>query len=239
MSKLLAIILTVFLGLPAFADVIKLTTQNTITFRGAVTMASVTEAEVKLAALVAARGKSPYPIYLVFDSPGGSIVAGDNFIQFAKTVPNLETISIFSASMAAGIVQALPGTRHITKNGVLMFHRASGGFEGYFETGEIESQLKFWKSIVLNMELVNANRLGLPIAEYKQKVVGEYWVYGKDAVQDKAADKLVDLICTPELISKREVTASAGMFGPSSEVYSGCPLIGGPIPKSTKEEVEN
>lgn len=239
MSKVVAAIITIFLGLPAFADAIKLTTLNTLNFRDAVSMASVTEAEVKLAALVAQRGKSPYPIYIVFNSPGGSIVAGDNFIQFAKTIPNLQTISIFSASMAAGIVQALPGARNITKNGVLMFHRAAGGFEGYFETGEIESQLKFWKSIVLSMELVNANRLGLPIAEYKQKVVGEYWLYGKDAVQEKAADSLVDLICTPELINKREASTSAGMFGPSTEIYSGCPLIGAPIPKVKKEELED
>lgn len=204
---------------------IQLTTANTINFRGEVSMESITTAMLKLTELNKQRGRAKYPLYLVMDSPGGSIFAGDAFIQFVRTIPNVHTISLFAASMASAIVQANPGNRYVTRNAVMMFHRAKGGFEGQFEEGEVEQQLKLWKSIVLNMENTNADRIKIPLADYKAKVKDEWWMYGKEAVEQKTADVVVDVVCTPELIEKREIMLLMSMFGSAKAVFSACPLF--------------
>lgn len=215
---------------------IVLTTQNTVVFRGTVDGGSITVAQMELVKLVKARGQAKYPIYLVLDSGGGSIIAGDAFIQFAKTIQNLETISIFAASMASGIVEALPGRRLITANGMMMFHRAKGQFEGQFEEGEVESQLALWKTVVRNMEQVNADRMSLPLAEYKAKVVNEYWLYGKQAVTEKVADAVIDIACTAPLIESRTTILVRSFFGSATLNFSGCPLFRAPVGVEQEEE---
>lgn len=217
---------------------IVLNTSNTVLFRGPVTGASVTKAQLNLVEAVKTRGSGKYPIYLVLDSPGGSIYAGEAFIAFARTLPNVETISIFAASMAAGIVESMPGKRHITPGGILMFHRASGGFEGQFEEGEVESQLALWKQIVRTMEGRNASRIGISLEAYKAKVVNEWWLYGADAVTQKGADKISTIVCSQALIDKREVVVSQMFIFTVKSVYSGCPLFRGPLPDATEEEEE-
>lgn len=230
------------LSTTAFAEQIQLTTANTVTFRGAVGGTSVTQAQIDLQALVTARGDKKYKIYLVLDTPGGSVVAGDAFIQFAKTIRDLDTISIFAASMGSAIVEGIPGTRYITQNGVLMFHRARGQFQGQFETGEVESQLNFFKSVVRAFETINATRMGLSLEAYKEKVKDEFWVYGNDAVVAKAADKQIDIVCSDTLVNAREIVLVENMFGAAALEFSKCPLLRAPIPKldtpGTEEEEE-
>lgn len=230
MNKLLLAAL-LFFSVPSIAEDVILTTQNTVTIRGAITGTSVTVAMLDIATQVVRRGTQKYTIYLVLDSPGGSIVAGDAFIQFAKTIPNLDTVTIFSASMAAGIVEALPGRRLITENGILMFHRASGQFEGQFEDGEVESQLRLWKSIVRAMEIKNATRMGMGLQEYKDKIKDEYWLYGTEAVEKKGADAQVDIKCTPQLVKQKVRVFVESFFGSGEVQYSGCPLFRAPLKK--------
>lgn len=172
--KILVTMLIALLPLLSNAAQLNLTPENTVTYRGEINSASATAVMLELQRLSDERGKKDYPIYLVLDSGGGSIYAGDFFIQYMRTLKNIHTISIFSASMAAGIVEAVEGRRYITRNGVLMFHRAKGSFDGQFEEGEVESQLRLWKAIVLNMESINAARCGLPLADYKDKVKNEW-----------------------------------------------------------------
>ena len=166
-----------------------------------------------------------YPIYLYLNSPGGSIYQGLRFISFAKTINNLHTITEFSASMAAAIAQGLPGKRYVVENGVFMFHRARGGFQGQFEDGELESRLKMWKKIVRNMEKMQAKRIGITLKEYKTRRVNEWWVYGDDNIKQNTADGMVEVRCTPALISKEHKVVVRSMFGTREVTLSGCPLV--------------
>lgn len=206
-------------------DIINLDLNNTVNFRGVVDSVSVTKAILELSELDTLRGSKDYPLYLVLDTPGGSIEDGNDFIQFAKTIKNLHTVSIFAASMGSAIVEALPGDRFITQNGTLMFHRARGGFRGQFNDGEVEQQLAFWKSVVTSMEQENANRMGISLEDYKQKVVNEWWIYGKDAVNQNAADKVVSLKCSKELIEAEEVVPVQLFVFSVDAIYSKCPLL--------------
>ena len=65
-------------------------------------------------------------IYIVVNSPGGSVTAGMKFITFANGIDNVKTITITAISMGSAIVEALPGERLIVPNATFMFHRAAG-----------------------------------------------------------------------------------------------------------------
>lgn len=211
------------------ANTILLTPANTVNFRGVVEAGSTTRAIGELVRLDRARGKKNYPIYLVLDSPGGNIYDGLNFIQFLGSLKNVHTISLFAASMASAIVEGNPGTRYATTNSVLMFHRAKGGFSGQFEDGEVESQLRLWKAIVRGMETVNANRMGLSLESYKDKVKDEYWLFGDENMSANSVDAIVKLKCSDELIDARETATQEGLFVTLHVKYSGCPLLRDPL----------
>lgn len=246
MKKLL-ILLSAIIGLSATATAVTasnppqhivLTPENTVVFRGEVSASSTMTAQLELVNLIRARKNAKSPIYLVFDSPGGSIAAGDAFISFVKTLPNVQTITLFAASMAAGIVESLPGRRLITDNGILMFHRARGQIEGQFEDGEMEAELALYKSIVRAMEQRNADRLGISLSDYKAKVKDEYWLFGPQATAQKAADEIVDVSCSNELIDSRIVMTQQIMIFTIKQEFSGCPLLRSPIPSNKPQEEE-
>lgn len=226
--KILIVLITLLSGIANAGETITLTATNHVLLRNEVNDQTMTKLTKELSTLVSKRGSATYPIYLVLDSPGGSIDAGSMFIEYAKSVPNLQTITIFAASMAAGIVEALPGKRSILESGIIMFHRASGGVSGQFESGELESRLDLYKRIVRQMENTNAKRMDLSLSTYKSLVKDEFWILGEEAVSKNAADAVINIVCSEALInsSSSETFLAFGIF-PVQVQFSKCPLLRG------------
>lgn len=235
------LILLVALCVPFFAtaqenEKVVLTSANTVVLRGRIDFRSTQAAQLQLIKVAMQRGLRTYPLYLVLDSPGGSIDAGLGFIEFAKTIKNLHTISIFSASMASSIVEALPGKRYVTNNGLLMFHRASGGFQGQFENGEVESQLIAAKQMVRGMEGISAARMKVSLETYKAMVVNELWLGADNAVLYRAADSKVDIYCSADLINSKLAQVVVTPFGAFELSFSVCPLLRMPLAGSDNSQ---
>lgn len=225
-----------FFAVPVHAEVITLNQTNLVAIRSVIDTDSTMKASMELVNLVKLRGLQNYPIYLLLDSPGGSIESGLDFIAFAKTFKNIKTISMFAASMASGIVEAMPGERLVTKESTLMFHRAKGQIQGQFETGEVESELAYFKSVVRNMESVTAKRIGISLEEYKSKVINEWWVYGDQNIEQHTADRLVELECDAKLIDQQIKTIiDFGLFKIPVKM-SACPLLKGISPDTDGDE---
>jgi len=204
--------------------------QNTVNFRGEVSDSSVLAVESRVLELNTLRGDADYPIYIVLDSPGGSVDSGLDLIRFLKPYKNIHTITIFAASMASAIVEALPGSRYMAESGVIMFHRAKGGFQGQFEDGEVESRLQLAKDTIRQMEQTNADRVGISLTEYKKLVKDEWWLFGKKAVTDNAVDMIVQISCTDGLIHSTDTTAlEVAGFG-MTFAFSKCPLLRNGMP---------
>jgi len=238
--KIILPILLLAISLAATAaemPAITLTPSNSVTLRGEITQESVDKAVTEVLLLDSKRTFTT-PIYLVLDSPGGDISAGESLIEALKTVQNLNTVTIFAASMASAIVEALPGRRYIIESGMLMFHRARGGFQGQFETGELETRLTMAKQEVLRLERRNAKRLGLKLEEYKAKIQNEMWIQAENSIEQKAADKIVALKCSRDLLKVSEtMTMNLGIFSIKFKV-SKCPLIKSGTP-DTDEDAKN
>lgn len=216
MEVILKALICIFAAYFATAEV-NLNLKNTITLRGEVNDNSILDLQDKLALLDAERGSKDYPIYLVIDSPGGSVQAGLNFIEFAKTIKNLHTINLFAASMASAIQQALPGKRIGLETSISMFHRPSGEFKGQFGEGEVESRLQFSKDRVAIFESINAARMKLSLADYKAKVVKEYWVVGAENLKQHIVDEIDSVRCDSALIKATEDLEGVR--------FSSCPLF--------------
>ncbi|MEM4601889.1 MAG: ATP-dependent Clp protease proteolytic subunit, partial [Desulfurococcaceae archaeon] len=102
-----------------------LSSKNTLTLRGEIDGNNVSKL-IKEAIDLNAELEDGKPIYLVLDTPGGSIMDGYQFIDVLKSMGRpVHTISISSMSMGFQIVQALD-RRYVFPSSVLMSHRANG-----------------------------------------------------------------------------------------------------------------
>lgn len=216
------------IGSSSSSNEVVLTEDNHVIFSGKVDAQSVSRAQVQLASLSSKLPDSAI-IYLIIDSPGGSVMAGNQFIDFAQALPQkIKTIPLFAASMGYHMSQsfqerlALPST-------TLMSHRASLGGIGGQIPGEFESRLNNIKSILTEMDQFVANRVGISLEEYKAQIHDELWLTGREAVTRKHADRLIKAVCAKSLLSGNRVESVNTIFGLVQVELSRCPLINGPI----------
>ena len=206
------------------ANLITLTPKNTVNLRGAIDASSV---QVVMDNIIKLRANSSETIYLVINSPGGEIGAGNDLITFLEGQKNIKTITIFAASMAAAVVEINEGERLMTNNGILMFHRAAGGVEGQFD-GELESRLEFFKKILENLEVKQAMRMKMSIQDFKNKLINEYWIPGFEALRKNAADKIIKIQCSADLVKEKDIS-EIHFFGMSVKIeFNRCPLYNAP-----------
>lgn len=204
-------------------SVVKLSARNTIVFRGPVDELSVSKAQQTL--LKMSRNlSSKDTIYMVLDTPGGSVSAGMRLIDTIRGIPQkVKTITQFAASMGFYFVQALD-ERLVTPSGTLMAHRAKmGGVSGEIP-GEVLVRINMILDILRSMETTNANRLGVTLQKYQDVIRDEYWVSGVEAVKQNAADRVVAIQCDESLDGTEDDVAQTP-FGNIIIQFAKCPAI--------------
>lgn len=215
-------------------ETVTLSADNSVLFRAEVNVLSVAKAQKEL---LEKDAKLPNgaPLYLVLDTPGGDIAAGNQLVDVAKGLNRpVHTITLFAASMGFSFVQRL-GTRYITPSGTLMAHRAFVQGVGGQVPGEFLTAAAVIYEATSKLERLNASRLGISFDTYQDLVRNEYWVSGDDAVAQNAADKLVTIKCDKSLAGTyTEVLRT--MFGPLTLTWSKCPAITAPIGVGAESE---
>lgn len=206
---------------------IELNDENTLVLRTDFNALSIAKLQHKLLELDSKLGKGK-PIYLVMDTPGGSIPAGNAFIDLALSLDRpVHTISVFAASMGFNTAQRL-GTRYILPSGTLMAHRATVAGMGGQVPGEFLTAVSNILRLVTKMEELNAKRLRISLDQYTALVKDEYWVDGEDAVRQGAADELASISCDDSL-KGTETEQVMTMFGPVDLIWSKCPAVTMPL----------
>lgn len=166
-------------------------------------------------------------LYLVINSPGGSVEAGMKLIAFAKALPQkVKTLTIFAASMGFQTVQGLD-ERLITVGGTLMSHPASFGVQGQTPY-QVISRLNWILQMIEELDQHDADRMQITLQEYEDLVHDEYWVTDKKAVKDHAADRTVGVRCG-KYDSPTKFIIVATMFGNVEVEIASCPIIPGII----------
>jgi ATP-dependent Clp protease protease subunit len=205
---------------------IVLNSKNTVAFRGVVTSDSVAAAQAKLIAMSNALSKNDR-IYLVLDTPGGSVDAGMRLIDMVAGLPQkVDTITVFAASMGFHIAQHF-GNRLILPSGTLMSHRARGGVEGQLP-GELNTRVNFYMAELEKEDRFIAARLGMSFEKYRDMIRDEYWIGGESSLKDRVADEVVLARCEKDLLGT-EKSEIVTFFGKITLTYSQCPLVSEPL----------
>lgn len=232
--KLILAFVTMFFALTSKADKImeiRLSKDNTAVLSSAVDSESVSNV-IQQVQKLDANLKSGYPIYLFLYTPGGSIQDGLELIEFLKTVNRpVHTITMFSASMGFQIAQNL-GKRYILATGVLMSHKAAGGFEGEFGDGmsQIDSRYGMWMDRIKEMDeqTVKRTKGKQTLKSYRNSYQNELWLTGAKAVAGGYADSIVKVSCDSSLNGTRK--SSFRFFGLNiNAYYSECPMNTSPL----------
>lgn len=200
MKFVFLIMLLVSFAFNAFAETVQLNADNTVYFKDVVYSESVTSV---IGELAKRESNSEPVIYLVLDTPGGSVFAGLNLIHFLKGYKKpVKTITVFAASMGFQIANGNPGERLIVDTGVLMSHPMSGGMGG--EIGEdlsLDRRIGYIKEVVKTMDdqVVARTKGKQTLATYRKGYDNELWTTGSNAVETGYADAVTNISCSPAL----------------------------------------
>jgi ATP-dependent Clp protease protease subunit len=232
--KILVLLMALFTFSVGAAETVTFNEDNTVSLKDAVMSGSVTQTINELAKR---ENNSEPVIYLVLDTPGGSVFAGLNLIHYLKGYKKpVKTVTIFAASMGFQIVNGNPGERLIVDTGVLMSHPMSGGLGGEMGNGlSLDNRNGYIKEIIDTMDKQAAARTNgkVSLAEYQKAYDNELWTTGQNAVDKGYADAVTLASCSEGLsastdtIDEREFIGFS-MMGPLAlqikyEV-SRCPL---------------
>lgn len=205
-------------------QVIVLSKDNTLSLRGPVDSDSMAKLSTQMLDM-SERLRTDDVIYLVLDTPGGDVNAGNKFLDAAEALPQkVRTISIQSVSMGFHIAQRLD-QRLITPSGMMMSHRVSvGGMSGQVGRGELESRVAEIQRIAFKLDVIASDRMNIPVEDYRELIRDEYYISGQDAVDQGAADAVVLVRCD-ETLSGSHTFSQDSLFGPVTVTENNCPVL--------------
>lgn len=176
-----------------------------------------------------ARLKSKDPIFLVLNSPGGSVSAGLNAIQNLRNMNRkIHTISLFSASMGFETVQST-GARLIPVDGTLMAHKGWFYWGGEYP-GQFDNRYAWMlrKAERMSKRVVARTKGKHTLKSYSALIENEYWCDGVDCIKQGLADYIVRPTCDKSLAgSYVEAVEQLLFFGFVIEIkveFPECPL---------------
>ena len=193
-------------------DYLKLNTTNVINLKGVIDTKSVNRFLYDFN-LVNNKNK----LYVFIDSPGGSVEDGYKIItEFQKY--NITCIVDKAYSMAFAILQVCD-KRYLLPHGKIMQHQISLGIMNEF--GKIKSYLDFVGQMEYELLNIQSKKIGITPDDLKNRTNNEWWLFGKNALKENCADKIINVECTNQL-TRETYVISDGMY---DYVYSRCPLI--------------
>jgi ATP-dependent Clp endopeptidase proteolytic subunit ClpP len=137
-------------------------------------------------------GNSKDPIFVLLDSPGGSVDVGNEMISLMQAADGpVYTVCVgLCASMAAVILEH--GTKRFALDrSTIMFHDASGGARG--SLGEMNSILQFYRRMVEKTNRYIAERSSMKYETFMELQKDNLWIDAEDAKSLNLIDDLVRL----------------------------------------------
>jgi len=165
------------------------------------------------------------PIYLVLNTPGGSIQDGLMIIETAKSLGRpIHTISIFSASMGFVISQYLD-KRYALDSAIIMTHKARVGGVGGEVPGSFINMANYLLNYVNSINEKIAKRSGKELEDYNKLIEADFWMGSDVAIDHNFIDKKVMIACDKSLRGYGEPQqVDLGWFAVTVKFHK-CPLV--------------
>lgn len=134
--------------------------------------------------------KTESSVYLILDSPGGSVFDGARLIAYMEgsPIPVYTVCYSICASMAAQIHQH-GKKRYMVDHSTLMFHSAAGGVRG--TVPEMRSLLDYIELSVNKLDAYVAKRSSMDYNSFKLLTLKNLWIDAEDSVNMGLADGIV------------------------------------------------
>lgn len=148
-----------------------------------------------------ALAKKKQAIYLLLDSPGGSVYDGARLITAMDNseIPVYTVCTDLCASMAAQILEH-GMKRYMVDRTTVMFHSATTSVDQDGEIDKIYSRLGRSKRFIDKLDYYVAARSGMTYEQFKFKAMQEYWDDAEDALRDHLIDGIVTIDFVKQVI---------------------------------------
>lgn len=166
-------------------EVLKIPAEQVVVLAG-----EVSDNAYSIASAITNKTEDGKPVYLLINSPGGSVLQGALIISAMESAnaPVYTVCLQLCASMAA-IIHQYGYERLMLDRSILMFHDAAGGMQGYFS--HMRAEFDTIDRYVNKFEFYIAQRAGLDPEAWMNTVYRNKWIDGEDAVDSNFAEKLV------------------------------------------------
>jgi len=121
------------------------------------------------------------------NSPGGSVMEGNKIITLFQQQPVI-CIAEKTYSMAFAILQACQ-CRFVLRHSTLMQHQMSTMLINEIE--KINSYVAFLNEISNDLIEFQSDRIGISPEEFKQRILNDWWMTAKSAVEQNCADDIL------------------------------------------------
>lgn len=164
---------------------LKLNPSNTIVILG-----EIGQDTQGVADQIIAKSLNGEPLYIVINSPGGSVMDGALIVSAIQSsqVPVYTVCLGLCASMAA-IIEAYGTKRYMVDRSLLMYHEAAGGVQGQFN--QMRSRFNAFDRFTDKMITEVALRAGKSPEIFKLSLANEVWLDSEDALNSGFIDGLV------------------------------------------------
>lgn len=230
---LILLLISLACAVPEKKKLITLGVNNTAIIKGPILSSTVSRTIEELFSI------KDNNIYLYFNTPGGSVMDGNDIIDVIESLSlqgkNIVCIADVAVSMGFVIFQHCPH-RYITPRAVLMQHQMSLGLEGSME--HLKSRMVFVQDLGNQLSTVQANRLNMTLNDFNNKVISDWWMYGNTILHNKAADDIAYVVCDFDPKMNNYTIQYKTFFGPVNVVYSKCPKYKEPLEITFKAKVD-
>lgn len=166
---------------------------------------------------------------LWIDSPGGSVLAFGKMVEAMKAHQGKITCVADYAASAAFMLFQYCDERLVTSASILMQHQGSFGLPRMPEA-QVDSFYGFIKSMVGEYEETIAARLGLTVEQYEAKYHDDWWLFGRQSITQKTADRLVNVKCAADITKLNPIKETVQVFIFTFDLeWSRCPTIYMPL----------
>jgi ATP-dependent protease ClpP protease subunit len=202
---------------------ITLTNDNFVSLRGPVTSTSISNLITDLIS------KHSDTRYIYLNTNGGSVDAGMKLVNVIQSLQDnnviVNCIADTAISMGFVIFQSC-SNRYVTRHASLMQHQMSlSDVEGKIR--DLNSYVKFVNSIEDEINKNQADRIGLSLEQFNEKIRDDWWLTAKQSISDKVSDEIVNIKCVFE--NTEQVVTIMTFFGKLDMVYMKCPQVTSPI----------
>lgn len=130
------------------------------------------------------------PIYVLINSPGGSIIAGERFISAMESAkgPVVTICTKLCASMASFILE-FGSKRYASNRSLLLFHDGAGAFEGNFI--RVKNELAVIQRQVDKMDEYICHKSKVDCVKFRKDKLDETWLDSEDAFNQGFLDGVV------------------------------------------------